>query len=450
MVEPQANGAGRVPRRHNRALVAPGLVALALSGCSVFATPQPAPVRDRSSLAPPGAVGYVVCPTAVTPVELATHTAEAAIHLPISGTPVLGNFAITTSADGRWAYVVTSDGVIPSAPGSQTSCRRSPPAPPPAPPRRRTTVAPSTPPSGVTVQNVVIPINLVTQQAERPIRIPGQGGTHAIVVMPGGRTILAASGSTIVPVDAATHQVGAPLDLGPGRTIFGMALDPASTILYALVAGAVVPVNTANATAGLPIPTDLSVSSVYSPHGIAVTADGGTVYVVGQGGTDYGGRVLPITTSTGATQPTTGFDQFGIADPAAIAVTPDGSLLLVVDSADNWVNPGRHWPPSPTRPPRCDSPAAGGHVEHRHPAPDRHRARAGTDRCLRGGRVRRGDPLRPHAPDLRPLHPGVLGGLLDDRRPRSLSLRPPQQGHASAVDSAATGSGRSGATSSER
>jgi DNA-binding beta-propeller fold protein YncE len=344
MVEPRANGAGRVPRRHGRVLVGAGLAALTLSlaGCSVFATPQPAPVRDSSSLAPPGDVGYVVCPTAVTPVELATHTAEAAIHLPISGTPVLGNFAVTTSADGRWAYVVTSDGVIPSSPGSQTSV---PPvttgttATSAASSAVTSTVAPSTPPSEVSVQNVVIPINLVTQQAERPIRIPGQGGTHAIVVMPGGRTILAASGSTIVPVDAVTHQVGAPLDLGPGRTIFGMALDPASTILYALVAGAVVPVNTANATAGLPIPTDLSVSSVYSPHGIAVTADGATVYVVGQGGADYGGRVLPITTSTGATQPTTGFDQFGTADPAAIAVTPDGSMLLVVDSADNWINP---------------------------------------------------------------------------------------------------------------
>ena len=72
----------------------------------------------------------------------------------------------------------------------------------------------------------MIPIDLVTQQAEAPIRIPGQGGTHAIVVLPGGRTVLAASGSTIVPVDAVTRQVGAPLDLGPGRTIFGMALDP--------------------------------------------------------------------------------------------------------------------------------------------------------------------------------------------------------------------------------
>ena len=94
-------------------------------------------------------MGYVVCPNAVTPVELATHTAEAAIPLPISGTPALGNFAIATSADGRWAYVVTSDGVAPTP--------RPPPAPrsPPADHRRTgggaSTVDrhPPTPPSGV-------------------------------------------------------------------------------------------------------------------------------------------------------------------------------------------------------------------------------------------------------------------------------------------------------------
>jgi DNA-binding beta-propeller fold protein YncE len=189
------------------------------------------------------------------------------------------------------------------------------------------------------VRNVVIPINLITQRALAPIIIPGQGGTHAIVVMPGGRTVLAASGTTIVPVDAVTHDVGTPLDLGAGHTVFGLALNPKSTTLYALVVGGVVPVNTASATAGVEIPTGLSVSSVYSPHGIVVTDDGATVYVVGQGGADYGGRVLPIVAATGTTLPTTGFDQFGISDPAAIAVTPDGSDLLVVDSANNWVNP---------------------------------------------------------------------------------------------------------------
>ena len=106
-----------------------------------------------------------------------------------------------------------------------------------------------------------------------------------------------------------------------------MALDPASTTLYALVPGGVIPVDTANATAGAAIPTGLSVSSVYSPHGIVVTDDGATVYVVGQGGTDFGGRVLPIAAATGATGPATGFDRFGISDPAAVAVTADGSSL---------------------------------------------------------------------------------------------------------------------------
>ena len=292
-------------------------------------------------MAPPGAVGYVVCPNAVTPVELATHVAEPDIRLPISGTPDLGSFAITTSPDGRWAYVVTSDGVTPTSSTRRTTL---PPVTPPATTGATATTGPAAPtgataPSGVRVQNVVIPIDLVTQQAEKPIRIPGQGGTHAIVVMPGGRTILAASGSTIVPVDAVTHQVGTPLDLGPGHTIFGMALGTASPTLYALVAGGVFPVDTANATAGVVIPTGLSVSSVYSPHGIVVTGNGATVFVVGQGGADYGGRVLPITAATGAPQPMTGFDKYGIADPAAIAVDPAGTTLLVADAANNWVNP---------------------------------------------------------------------------------------------------------------
>jgi DNA-binding beta-propeller fold protein YncE len=223
------------------------------------------------------------------------------------------------------------------------------------------------------VQNVVVPVDLVTQRAESPIKIPGQGGTHAIVVLPGGRNVLAASGSTIIPVDAVTRRVGSPLDLGAGHTIFGMALDPKGSTLYALVAGGVFPVNTANGTAGTEIPTGLSASSVYSPHGIAVTGDGATVYVVGQagvgqGGVDFGGRVLPIVASTRAALPATGFDRFGIADPAALAITPDGSSLLVVDSANNWVNPiplaAFSDPPSPVRLPQSSAGASTSGTQH--------------------------------------------------------------------------------------
>jgi hypothetical protein len=325
-------GARRGWVRHAPVAVTAAVVSAVLSGCSLFATPRPTTVEDPS-LVPAGPVGYVVCPNAVTPVELSTGLAEADITLPISGTPVLGDFAIATSPDGRWAYVVTSEGVVTPPSASSTSV-------PPATSGSATTSVTSPQSSGAgTVQNVVIPIDLVTQRAQRPIMIPGSGGTHAIVVMADGQTVLAASGSSIVPIDVATRHVGSPLDLGAGRTIFGMAMDPVNTTLFVLVPGAVIPVDTTNATAGALIPTGLSVSSVYSPHGIAVTADGATVYAVGQGGTDFGGRVLPITASTGATGTATGFDRFGIADPAAVAVTADGATLLVADAANNWINP---------------------------------------------------------------------------------------------------------------
>jgi DNA-binding beta-propeller fold protein YncE len=355
-------GTGGHPRGRRTAILAPlGVVACLLSACSLFATPRPAPVDDPS-MAPPGAVGYVVCPTAVTPVELATDTAEAPIELPISGSPVLGDFAIATSPDGQWAFVVTSDGVAPSSPASSTT------VPPATAGTASTTSTAPVGPGAEPVQNVVIPIDLATQQAESPIPIPGVGGTHAIVVLPDGRTVLAASGNSIVPIDAATRQVGTPLDLGAGRTIFGMALDPTDTTLYALVAGAVIPVNTSNATAGAPIPTGLSVSSVYSPNGIVVTGNGTTVYVVGQGGTDFGGRVLPIAASTGTTGPATGFDRFGIADPAAVAVTTDGSSLLVADAANNWVNPvplsSFSNPPDPVRLPERSTDAVTAGTQH--------------------------------------------------------------------------------------
>ena len=332
---------GRLRSRRPVVATSLGLVSVVLSGCGLFAQPRPAPAGG-SSLAPAGSMGYVVCPNAVTPVELATRTAEAQIPLPISGTPDLGDFAIATSPDGRWAYVVTADGTTtPGVAGSATT-----PTTPTTPTAPTTTTAPgavspttAVPASAIGAQNVVIPIDLVTQRAGRPIDIPGQGATHAIVVLPGGHTVLAASGSTIVPVDVGNRQVGRPLDLGAGHTIYGLALNPLAATAYALVPGGVVPVDTTNDTQGPTVPTGLTVSSVYSPHGIAVTDDGATVYVVGQGPPDFGGRVLPIATATGATGTAASFDNYGIADPAALAVEPDGSSLQVVDSANNWINP---------------------------------------------------------------------------------------------------------------
>jgi hypothetical protein len=287
--------------RHLGGALAAGTV-LAAAGCSAVATPG-SPSVPGSPPASAGPVGYVACPTAITPVELATRTPEAPIALPIAGTPPLGDFAVATSPDGKWAFVVTQ----------------------------------STPPGRATT-NVLVPVDLATQRAGVPIVLPGGGATGAVVVMHDGRTVLAASGTTIVPVDVATRAVGRPLDLGKGQTVSGMALSPTTATLFVLVADGVVPVDTATATAGSPIVTGLTVSSVSSPHGLVVSADGTTLYVGGQGPPDFGGRVVRVTIATGTVAASTGFDQFGIADPAALALAAGGSHLLVADSADNWID----------------------------------------------------------------------------------------------------------------
>ncbi len=291
------------PARRRAPVAAVLVLGAALTACSIGSAPGSTPV---GGLVPTASrpLGYVACGNAVTPVELATRTAEAPIPLPVQGTPTLGNYAVTTTPDGRHAYVVTQST---AATGS--------------------------------VRDVVVPIDLTTQRAGRPIVLPGDGATHAVVVTHDGRTVLAATGTAIVPVDPATRAVGTPLDLGPGRTIAGLALDPVSPTLYAVVPDGVVPVDTQTAAAGPLISTGLAVSAVSSPHSAVVTADGSTVYVVGQGGADFGGRLVAITAATRAVGPATSFDQFGIADPAAVTVTADGATVLVADTADNWVIP---------------------------------------------------------------------------------------------------------------
>lgn len=325
MSTPSARPSHRGRSARGAALLAAALV---LGGCALFAQPKP-PGVTVAALAQPGPVGYVVCANAVTPVELSTGTAEADIDLPISGSPALGDYAIATSPDGRWAYVDTSDALSGASPTPTSAVPVT------------TGVAPGQVGPVVTnpPRNVVIPIDLTTQRADPPILLPGSGGTHGIAVSADGRTVWAASGTDVVPITAATRAVGAPVSLGRSYPVFGLVLNPSGTVLYALVPDGVFPVDTSTGAVGSPYVTDLSVSSVNSPHGIVVSADGSTVYVVGQGGSNYGGRVAAITIATGVVGPVGSFDADGISSPAALALTADGKTVLVLDAPNDWVTP---------------------------------------------------------------------------------------------------------------
>ena len=234
-------------------------------------------------------------------------------------------------------------------------------------PPRRTGVPPMSspgPPHSRAGPWLIIPIDLVTQRAGRPIVLPGTGATHAVAVTHDGRTVLAAVGTTIVPVDPATRAVGTPLDLGPGRTVYGMALSPTSPVLYTLVTGPGDPCRHRHGTGrGADLHRARRVVGVVPPR------RGGQCRRVHRLRRRAGWERLrrsahPDLDGHGRTVGTvTGFDQFGIADPAALALTADGATALVADSADNWVVPvpvGRLGTPSdPVRLPTGASAAAG-------------------------------------------------------------------------------------------
>lgn len=277
--------------------------AVLLGGCALFAQPRPSP-PPGPVLAPPGTLAYVACAGAVTPVELATHTPEADIHLHLPGTPALGDYAIAVGPGGRTAYVDTSPVV------------------------------------GGTPRDEVVPVDLVTQRAGTPIALPGTGGTRAIAVSPDGTTVWAASGSSVVPVDVAAGRAGTPVRVPSAGTVSALVFDPSGTTLYALGDGSVVPISVARKTAGPAITTSLTVSSTYSPHGMTLDTANGNLVVVGQGGSTFGGRILTVTLPSGPASPPASFDVFGnVSSPSAVAVTPDGTLALVADGPNNWVVP---------------------------------------------------------------------------------------------------------------
>ena len=350
------------PRRSAPVPVSAGVVVVAPRCRAARSSPRRCRPRCTTpSLAPAGAVGYVVCPNAVTPVELATHTAEAGIPLPISGPRILGNFAIATSPDGRWAYVVTTDGVTSS-------------------PLDHSTTLPSVTSATTGATATTGGHRDAALRGERPERghphRPGHPAGREAHHDPGPGRHPRHRGHARGPDRAGRqrehrrpggrrHPPGRdPARPRPRPTIFGMALDPArhrrSTPWW--------PAGWSRWTRptpppGIPIPTGLSVSSVYSPHGIVVTADGATVYVVGQGGADYGGRVLPIVASTGTPGP------WPASTNSASPIRPPSPSTRRDARCWWWTRPTTgstrsRWPRSPTPPRRCGCPATGPGTGH--------------------------------------------------------------------------------------
>jgi YVTN family beta-propeller protein len=132
--------------------------------------------------------------------------------------------------------------------------------------------------------DAVTPINVATNRAGRPVRIPGATG---MVMAPDGRAVYVNGTGGVTVISTATNRVARFIPLPPAHE---MAITPDGKTLYVCSGPAVIPVRTTTGQPGRPI-----VVSSRNPQWIAVTPDGRTAYVT----TKHSDEVSSIRIATG-------------------------------------------------------------------------------------------------------------------------------------------------------
>ena len=171
----------------------------------------------------------------------------------------------------------------------------------------------------------------------KPIRIPP--GSYEMAVTRDGSTAWMLTGSkSISPIHLLTGTVGRSIPVGPNESGWNLAVSPDGGTVYVVTRpatgqvpaqGSVTPINAKTGTLGPPIPVGRE------PFAIAVTPDGRTVYVANS----FDQTVTPIDATTRTAGP-----PISIAGrPEAIAITPDGATAYVTSSI-NWGEAGRVTP----------------------------------------------------------------------------------------------------------
>jgi DNA-binding beta-propeller fold protein YncE len=244
----------------------------------------------------------------VTPIDLATNTAEKPIDVP--GEPV----ALTAAPDGKTAYVIS---------GATNSGR------------------------GASSDQTMTPINLTTNTAEKPIILANPADAMGIV--PDGKTGYIINGfpsRTVTRIDLATNKLGKPITLIDPP--YGIVMAPDGKLAYVTIARGI----GINKSLYYFAPFDLATSKLGKriklnsgyPASIAIARDGKTAYVVSQSSS----RVIAVTpidlTTLKAEKPISirtkpGPTKGYYGQPLAIAIAPDGKTAYVADGALSTVTP---------------------------------------------------------------------------------------------------------------
>jgi DNA-binding beta-propeller fold protein YncE len=204
---------------------------------------------------PGGSIGYQSL--TVTPIRTATNTALAPIKLlPVPNLrfgPGPYGFDIAITPGGTTAYIVAGDQ------------------------------------QGRPYFSSVIPIDLATNKALKPIAIAASGMAAGLVFTPGGRTAYVVSGRAVTPIDTATNRAEPAINLPQSAGwAYRIALTPNGKTMYVLTPRGVIPIETASGTV-LPM---IGVPQFENLPYMAITPDGKTVYVRTTSG------LIPISTAT--------------------------------------------------------------------------------------------------------------------------------------------------------
>jgi YVTN family beta-propeller protein len=166
---------------------------------------------------------------------------------------------------------------------------------------------------------VVIPIRLATGKVLRPI--PVGVWPNAISVTADGGTVYVSNflSGTVTPIATKTNTALAPIKVG--SRFDEVVVAPDGRTLYVSQNPTITPVSTATGVASQPL--RISGIGLGAPgHGIAVTPDSKTAYVVG-----FGGTVTPI-------QRDHALNPIAVPkNPESITIAPDGRAAYVVSKA---------------------------------------------------------------------------------------------------------------------
>jgi len=169
---------------------------------------------------------------------------------------------------------------------------------------------------------VVIPIQLATGKVLRPI--PVGVWPNAISVTADGRTAYVSNflSGTVTPIATNTNTALAPIKVG--SRFDEVVVAPDGRTLYVSRNGTITPVSTATGVASKPLRIQ-GMGPASPGHGIAVTPDSKTVYVVG-----FSDTLTPI-------QRDHALNPIAVPKaPESITITPDGRTAYVVSKV---------WPP---------------------------------------------------------------------------------------------------------